>query len=73
MGFGAYLAALTDRQRYDSEEARERCQILEKPLEEQQEIHKILGAYGVRREVSQMVIDQLKQDPEQWIKVCTYR
>lgn len=69
MGLGAYLAAVTDRDHYKSEEAREREEVSMKPNAEKEEIHEILAGYGISREASQAVVDCLARDPEQWIRV----
>jgi hypothetical protein len=70
MGLGAYLAAVTDRDHYKSEEAREREEISTKPGAEKEECHEILASYGVSREASQSVVECLSRDNEQWIRVC---
>lgn len=72
MGLGAYLAAVTDRDHYESEEAREREEIFSQPIDEQEEIHEILFQYGISREASQAVVDCLSQNDEHWIRVCFY-
>ncbi|KAJ5432612.1 Vacuolar iron transporter 1 [Penicillium daleae] len=68
MGLGAYLAAVTDRDHYKSEEAREREEVLTKPSAEKEECFEILDGYGISREASRSVIDCLTQDTEQWIR-----
>jgi VIT1/CCC1 family predicted Fe2+/Mn2+ transporter len=70
MGLGAYLAAVTDRDHYKSEEAREREEVLTKPEDEKEECFEILGEYGISREASKSAIECLVQDNEQWIRVC---
>lgn len=71
MGLGAYLAAVTDRDHYKSEEAREREEVLTKPSAEKEECFEILDGYGISREASRSVIDCLTQDTEQWIRVSS--
>ena len=71
MGLGAYLAAVTDRDHYTSEEARERDEVFSKPDAEKEEIHEILADYGISREASQAVVDCLARNDEQWIRVCS--
>ncbi|CAG8080933.1 unnamed protein product [Penicillium nalgiovense] len=68
MGLGAYLAAVTDRDHYKSEEERERAEIFSQPTAEQEEIHEILFQYGISREASQAVVDCLTQNNEHWIR-----
>ena len=69
MGLGAYLAAVTDRDHYMSEEKREREEVATKPEAEKEEIYEILDGYGVGREASGMVVKDLLQDTESWIRV----
>jgi hypothetical protein len=69
MGLGAYLAAVTDRDHYKSEEAREREEVLTKPGAEKEECYEILDGYGISREASQPVVECLTRDNEQWIRV----
>ena len=73
MGLGAYLAAVTDRDHYKSEEAREREEVITKPAAEKEECLEILDSYGISREASQSVIECLTQDTEQWIRVRAKR
>ncbi|GIJ99646.1 hypothetical protein Aspvir_003647 [Aspergillus viridinutans] len=68
MGLGAYLAAVTDRDHYKSEEKREREEVCTKPEAEMEEIHEILSGYGISAEASQMVVDCLARDEENWIR-----
>lgn len=68
MGLGAYLAAITDRDHYFSEEKREREEVLDKPEAEKQECREILEKYGVSREASAMVVRDLCVDHEKWVQ-----
>ncbi len=69
MGLGAYLAAVTDRDHYISEEKREREEVATKPEAEKEEIYEILDGYGIGREASGMVVKDLLLDNESWIRV----
>lgn len=69
MGLGAYLAAVTDRDHYFSEEKREREEVEEKPEAEKEECREILEKYGVSSEVSSMVVEDLCKDRENWVQV----
>ena len=69
MGLGAYLAAVTDRDHYFSEEKRERDEVVNKPEDEKGEIREILEKYGIGREASGMVIRDLETDPDRWVQV----
>lgn len=73
MGLGAYLAAVTDRDHYKCEEAREREEVLTKPGAEKEECLEILDGYGISREASQSVVDCLTRDNEQWIRVSLHK
>jgi vacuolar iron transporter family protein len=72
MGLGAYLAAVTDRDHYFSEEKRERAEVTEKPEAEKIECHEILEQYGVTREASDLVVRDLCKDHENWVRVSIY-
>lgn len=69
MGLGAYLAATTEAKRYEVEEARERREVREKPLDEEEEIYEIMAEYGLSREAVRGVVEELKRCPEQWVNV----
>lgn len=69
MGLGAYLAAVTDRDHYISEEKRERAEVDTKPEAEKEEIYEILGGYGISRDSSEGVVKDLVSDTENWIRV----
>lgn len=68
MGLGAYLAAITDRDHYFSEEKREREEVVYKPEAERQECRGILEKYGVSEEASAMVMRDLCADHENWVQ-----
>uniref|UniRef100_A0A093VRB0 Vacuolar iron transporter 1.1 n=1 Tax=Talaromyces marneffei PM1 TaxID=1077442 RepID=A0A093VRB0_TALMA len=68
MGLGAYLAAVTDRDHYKNEIARERREVSEKPGAEKEEIFDIFAEYGISREASQGVVDCLVANEDNWIK-----
>lgn len=68
MGLGAYLAAVTERDHYLSEEKREREEVENTPEEEVEEIYKIMHAYGVKREATKPLVDALTSDTEKWVK-----
>lgn len=69
MGLGAYLAAVTDRDLYESEERRERDEVINKPEAEKDEIYEIFEEYGIGREDSKTVVQALERSPENWVKV----
>jgi len=69
MGLGAYLAAVTEADHYQAEEARERREIEEKPEAEEEEIYDIMGAYGIGRDSTKPVAESLKENLDMWIQV----
>ncbi|KAL1980960.1 hypothetical protein VTN96DRAFT_3300 [Rasamsonia emersonii] len=68
MGLGAYLAAVTERDRYHSEEKRERDEVATKPEAEKEEIYEVFDQYGIGREASRGVVESLVQDEESWVR-----
>jgi VIT1/CCC1 family predicted Fe2+/Mn2+ transporter len=73
MGLGAYLAAVTEADHYQAEEARERREIEEKPEAEEEEIYHIMGAYCIGRDATKPLVESLKKNLDLWIQVgdCT--
>lgn len=70
MGIGAYLAAVTDRDHYLSEERREREEVMNQPEAERAEIYEILEEYEIGHEASSAVVRALERNPDKWVKVC---
>ncbi|KAK6829723.1 hypothetical protein PG987_010307 [Apiospora arundinis] len=68
MGLGAYLAAATELEHYKSEEARERDEVQHKPEAERQEIFDILSGYGISRRAAEPLVEELAQDPDEWVR-----
>ena len=68
MGLGAYLAAVTDRDHYFSEEKREREEVVDKPDAEKEECREILEKYGISGETSAMVVKDLCADHDKWVQ-----
>jgi VIT1/CCC1 family predicted Fe2+/Mn2+ transporter len=69
MGLGAYLAAVTERDHYICEENREREEVNIKPDDEREEIYEIMDSYGLSREATKPLVDQLCANPDQWVRV----
>lgn len=69
MGLGAYLAAVTDRAHYISEEQRERIEVVEKPEAEKAEIYEILDEYDIDHQTSTAFVQALERNPDNWVKV----
>ena len=70
MGLGAFLAALTEKKHYEVEEAREREEVKKSPHAEEDEIYEIFEQYGIQRNESKGVVEGLKANEEQWVRVC---
>lgn len=69
MGLGAWLAASTEAQHYDAEEARERREVIDKPAAEELEIYDILAEYDVTKDAARPLVQELCARPEAWVKV----
>lgn len=69
MSLGQYLAALTDRQHYQSELKREQDEVESVPAQEREEIYEILCSYGPTREAVQPFVAALCQDKAKWVQV----
>lgn len=68
MGLGAYLAAVTDRDHYFSEERREHEEVVDNPEAEKEECRDILEKYGITREASAIVVRDLCADHDRWVQ-----
>jgi VIT1/CCC1 family predicted Fe2+/Mn2+ transporter len=68
MGLGAYLAAVTEREHYVSEEARERTEVALYPEVEREELYEITGRYNISREATKPLVDELCRSTEQWVR-----
>jgi len=70
MGLGAFLAAVTDREKYIAEEQREISEVRTKPEAEKTEIYEIMEQYGVGRDACMPLVEALASNEDQWVKVC---
>ncbi|CAM1503650.1 Fc.00g012410.m01.CDS01 [Cosmosporella sp. VM-42] len=68
MGLGAYLAAVTERDHYQSQEQREIYEVEHMPHAEKEEIYDILGNYHISRAASTPLVDELCKNPKQWVR-----
>jgi hypothetical protein len=71
MGLGANLAAVTERDHYLCEEEREKEEVRTRPEDEREEIFEIMEGYGVDREATKPLLEQLCRRPEQWVRVSS--
>jgi vacuolar iron transporter family protein len=69
MGLGAYLASVTERDHFISEEKREKDEVENKPEDEKAEIHGILGKYGISQGACELVVQDLECNPDNWVQV----
>jgi VIT1/CCC1 family predicted Fe2+/Mn2+ transporter len=67
MGLGGYLAALSEADHYKAERQREEREVVECPLDEEEEVYEILEPYGLDRDSLQPVIKQLKSNPKKFV------
>jgi VIT1/CCC1 family predicted Fe2+/Mn2+ transporter len=67
MGLGAYLAARSDAEHYQSERMREQSEVKHKTEIEIEEVTQLFANYGVTPQQSQSVIDALRAKPEAWV------
>ncbi|KAF2265864.1 DUF125-domain-containing protein [Lojkania enalia] len=67
MGLGAYLAALTEAKHYVVEEKRERREVEECPVREEEEIYEIFEEFHIHKEVVRPLVECLKSDKDAWV------
>jgi VIT1/CCC1 family predicted Fe2+/Mn2+ transporter len=67
MGLGGYLAGQTEMDHYEGEKRREELEVIEIPLEEEQEIKELLAPYGISEEVRTKVASELSKDHKKWV------
>lgn len=68
MGLGAYLAAVTERQHYLSEEARERQAVVLCSEFEREKIYSITSRYNISRSATRPVVDELCHRLDDWMR-----
>lgn len=69
MGLGAYLAAVTERDTYTSQEEKEDAHgVACLPEEQRCEIYNILEKYSVSRQAATPLVDELCANREQWVR-----
>ncbi|KAM3552043.1 hypothetical protein MY1884_007405 [Beauveria asiatica] len=68
MGLGAYLAAVTERDHYTSQEARERSQVDQVPDARRAEVYAILEKYAVSRDAARPLVDELCRRRDHWAR-----
>jgi VIT1/CCC1 family predicted Fe2+/Mn2+ transporter len=68
MGLGAYLAAVTERQHWEAEHARECWEVEHVPEVERTEVFEILARYGVSHAAAEGVVRELCADKAEWVR-----
>lgn len=69
MALGAYLAAITSRDHYEAELAREQNEVRDVPDVEKKEIYEILCSYGPNHSQVRPFVDALCENEQQWLQV----
>lgn len=69
MSIGSYLAASTERQRYENERLREAAEVEHEREKEVEEVYDILCAYGPSRTEVKPFVDSLCKNKKDWIDV----
>lgn len=72
MGAGAYLAAKSEREVYESEIARERGEIEEDPHEEMLELELFYQLKGLSAEESRATAERLHKEPKQFLRALIH-
>jgi vacuolar iron transporter family protein len=72
MGAGAYLAAKSNREVYESEIERERAEIQEDPHEEMMELELFYQLKGFSAEESRAMAERLQKEPAQFLKTLVH-
>ncbi|KAG7289847.1 hypothetical protein NEMBOFW57_006224 [Staphylotrichum longicolle] len=67
MGLGAYLAAVTEREHYATQEARERAEVAVCSDVGREKIYNIMRRYNILRQATRPLVDELCRNPEQWV------
>ena len=69
MGLGAYLAAVTDRDRLIAEEEREMANIVGGADDKKKDILRVLGRYGIGPSTCELIVRDLERNPGSWVQV----
>ncbi len=68
MGLGGYLAGRTEIDHYASELEREYYEADAFPEKEKMEVREVLEEYGVSKESSKVIADEMAKDKDKWVK-----
>ena len=67
MGLGGYLSAKTESEHYHSELKREYWEVDKLPHKEKEEVREVLEQYGISRDTSNKVADEMALDKDKWV------
>ena len=68
MGLGGYLAGRTEVDHYNAELAREYHEAEVFPEKEKEEVREVLEEYGVSKDSSKLIAEEMSKDKEKWVK-----
>lgn len=68
MGLGGYLAGRTEIDHYQSELKREYYEAEVFPEKEKMEVREVLEEYGVSKESSKIIADEMARDKDKWVQ-----
>ncbi len=68
MGLGGYLAGRTEVDHYESELKREYLEVDEFPEKEKAEVVEVLEEFGMSRQSSTGIVEELSKDKDKWVK-----
>jgi vacuolar iron transporter family protein len=67
MGLGGYLAGKIEVEHYDSELKREYDEVELFPEKEKQEVRDVFEEYGLSKESTEVVVDEMAKDKDKWV------
>ncbi|MDZ4667657.1 MAG: VIT1/CCC1 transporter family protein [bacterium] len=68
MGLGGYLAGKTEIEHYVSELKREYLEVEMYPEKEKQEVREVFEEYGLSKESTEAIVNELSLDKDKWVK-----
>ncbi len=68
MGLGGYLASRSDTEHYTNERHREEREVIERPLDEEEEVAVVFREYGLSEQQITPIVAALRANPEAWIE-----
>ncbi|MCG9880606.1 MAG: VIT1/CCC1 transporter family protein [Bacteroidia bacterium] len=68
MGLGGYLAGKTEIDHYASELRREYLEVELYPEKEKQEVRDVFEEYGLSKQSTEAIVEELSQDKDKWVQ-----